>query len=167
MPKNPPATHPRIDGDEFVPALLAMVNNKIASASSDLYLRLFGVGLNEWRILSVLSNTPHSTTAHICETVAMHKAVASRSLRQMEAKGLVVVERSEDQQRVMALTPAGQAMHDEIAAIALERERRLMQGFTPKEQAQLREYLRRMRAELDAVNAWQPAADEPSRPEGG
>jgi DNA-binding MarR family transcriptional regulator len=139
-----------------------MVNNKLTSGASDLYLRHFGMGINEWRILSVLSNTPGSGTAHICETVGMHKAVASRSLRELEAKAMIQIERVEGQ-RVMVLTPAGQAMHDQLAAVALHREVLLMSAFTTQEQALLRDFLRRMRAVTDAVNAWEPPARAPVR----
>lgn len=139
-----------------------MVNNKLTSGASDLYLRCFGMGINEWRILSVLSNTPGSGTAHICETVGMHKAVASRSLRELEAKAMIRIERV-DGQRVMVLTPAGQEMHDALAAVALERERLLMSAFTAEEQGTLRDFLRRLRACTDAVNAWEPPAPMMSR----
>ncbi|MBL0422957.1 winged helix-turn-helix transcriptional regulator [Ramlibacter sp. AW1] len=151
-----PVIHPRLDGDQYVPALLGVVNNRLVSGASALYLRHFGVGVNEWQVLSVLSNTPASATAHICKTVAMHKTVASRSLRELEAKGLVRIERV-DGQRVMSLTDRGQVLHDQIAHVALERERRLLACFDGAEQAQLRELLRRMRTQLDAVDAWTPA----------
>jgi DNA-binding MarR family transcriptional regulator len=147
--------HPRLDGDQYVPALLGVVNNRLVSGASVLYLRHFGVGVNEWQVMSVLSNTPHSATAHICKTVAMHKTVASRSLRELESKGLVRIERREGQ-RVMSLTERGQTMHDEIAEVALERERRLLACFNAAEQAQLRDLLRRMRAQLEVVDAWTP-----------
>jgi DNA-binding MarR family transcriptional regulator len=158
MPARRDTAHPRIDGDEFIPALLSVVNNHLASTASDLYLRHFGLGINEWRILSVLSNTPGSTASHICETVGMHKGVASRSLREMEGKELLRIERR-DGQRVMVLSPLGQDLHDHIAEIALHRESLLMSAFTKQEQALLREFLRRMRATLPLVDAWDPCAD--------
>jgi DNA-binding MarR family transcriptional regulator len=158
------ASHPRLDGDQYVPALLGVVNNRLVSGASALYLRHFGVGVNEWQVLSVLSNTPASTTAHICKTVAMHKTVASRSLRELQSKGLVRIERR-DGQRVMSLSDRGQVLHDQIALVALERERRLLECFSPTEQAQVRELLRRMRAQLERVDAWTPSiASEPVAP---
>jgi DNA-binding MarR family transcriptional regulator len=157
MSETSATTHPRIDGDEYVPALLSVLNNHLASGASDLYLRHFGIGINEWRILSVLSNTPGSTAGHICETVSMHKAVASRSLRDMEKKDLVRISR-QDGQRLMFLTPLGQDMHDHIAELALARERLLLSAFTKQEHAMLLGLLRRMRSNLPVVDAWDPGA---------
>lgn len=156
------ADRPRIDGDRYVPALLSVLNNRLSSGASQLYLRQFGVGINEWRILSVLSNTPGSNTVHICETVSMHKTVASRSLREMEAKGLLRIEKR-DGQRLMALTRDGQALHDRIALIALRREELLVGGFSASERDTLLEFLRRMRANLAEVEAWEPAQALPAR----
>ena len=169
------AGRPRIDGDRYVPALLSVLNNRLSSGASQLYLRHFGVGINEWRILSVLSNTPGSNTVHICETVSMHKTVASRSLREMEAKGLLRIERHGGQ-RLMALTRDGQALHDRIALIALgreallvggfsasEREKLLVRDFSAAERATLLGFFRRMRANVPAVDAWDPIEAPPAR----
>lgn len=147
--------HPRIDGDAYVPALLSHLNNNLSSSSSQLYLRHFGIGINEWRILSVLSNRPMSNTAHICATVFMHKTVASRSIREMEAKALLYIEKHASQ-RLMLLTAKGQRMHDDIAEIALARESLLLSGLSADERLNLLDYLRRMRSHLPKVEGWDP-----------
>lgn len=50
-----------IYGANYVPSHLSHLNNRLSSGASQLYLKHFGVGINEWRILSVLSNWPRST----------------------------------------------------------------------------------------------------------
>ncbi len=149
------AEHPYIHGDDYLPALLSVLNNRMSSGASQLYLARFGVGINEWRILSVLSNTPWSNATHICDTVQMHKTVASRAIRDMQAMALLRIERR-DGQRLIALTAKGQRLHDRIAPIALERERLLVSGFTPAEREQLLRLLRRLRNNLPIVDAWTP-----------
>jgi len=144
-----------IDGANYLPSYFSHINNRLSSGASLLYLTLFGVGINEWRILSVLSNWPHSTAGVIGDTVGMHKGVVSRSLREMDTKGLVQIDSSSGQ-RLVALTEVGQRMHDEIAAIALERERLLLQGFSEAERQTLLGLLRRTLANVEAVNAWDP-----------
>jgi DNA-binding MarR family transcriptional regulator len=158
MSKPVAGQHPVIDGDRYVPALLSHLNNSLSSTASQLYLRHFGIGINEWRILSVLSNTPYSNATHICDTVFMHKTVASRSLREMQAKALLTIEKR-DGQRLMALTPKGQRMHDDIARIALEREQRLLAGLSASECELLLDCMRRMRAQLAELGAWDPLGD--------
>jgi DNA-binding MarR family transcriptional regulator len=145
-----------IDGANYLPSYLSHINNRLSSGASQLYLRLFGIGINEWRILSVLSNWPHSTAGTIGETVGMHKTVVSRSLREMEDKGLVTID-SGGALRQMTLTPAGQRLHDRIVVIALERERLLIEGFSEAERKTLFGLLRRMLDNIEAVNAWEPS----------
>lgn len=147
--------HPYIHGDDYLPALLSVLNNRLSSGASQLYLARFGIGINEWRILSVLSNTPWSTATHICDTVQMHKTVASRTIRDMQGLALLRIERR-DGLRLIALTPKGQRLHDRIAPIALERERLLLAGLTPAEREQLLRLLRRLRNNLPIVDAWAP-----------
>ena len=143
-------SHPYIDGDEYLPALLGTLNNRISSSASQLFLRSYGVGINEWRVLSVLSNTPASTSMHIGETVSMHKTVVSRTVRSMEAKQLLTINECRGA-RVMTLTDAGQTMHDEIANIALRREALLLTGFSAKERSTLITFLRRLRGNLEML----------------
>jgi DNA-binding MarR family transcriptional regulator len=152
-----------IDGANYVPSYLSDLNNRLSSGASQLYLKHFGVGINEWRILSVLSNWPRSSAGTIGETVGMHKTVVSRSLREMEEKQLVLIA-SADGQRLIELTTAGQALHDRIVVVALERERLLTQGFSEDERQMLFGLLRRMLANVEAVNAWDPMAAPAKRP---
>jgi len=149
--------HPFIERDEYLPALLSHINNRLSSGSSQLYLKHFGIGLNEWRVLSVLSNTPQVMANFIGQVVGMHKAVVSRSVRELEAKGLVLIDTSSGQ-RLMSLTETGQQMHDRIAVIAIERARLLVDGFSEEEQQMSLVLLRRMFGNLQRVNAWDPMA---------
>ena len=150
-----------IFGANYVPSYLSHLNNRLSSGASQLYLKHFGVGINEWRILSVLSNWPRSSAGTIGETVGMHKTVVSRSLREMEEKGLVLIN-TRDGQRLIALTAAGQRLHDQIVVVALERERLLTQDFSEDERQTLIRLLGRMLANVEAVNAWDPL-DEPAK----
>lgn len=145
-----------IDGANYLPSYLSHINNRLSSGASQLYLRLYGIGINEWRILSVLSNWPRSTAGTIGDTVGMHKTVVSRSLREMEEKGLVHIDTGSGQ-RLMALTAEGQRLHDQIVRIALERERLLTLGFSEAERQLLFGLLRRMLDNVESVNAWDPS----------
>ena len=109
----------------------------------------------------MLFNWPRSNAVTIGETVGMHKTVVSRSPRGMEEKRLVTIA-SSDVQRLIDLTAAGQALHDRIVVVALEHERLLTQDFSKDERQALFGLLRRMLANMEAVNAWDPMA-EPAR----
>lgn len=150
----PPAFNPAA----YIPALLSTLNNRLSSGASDLYLRHFGVGINEWRILTVLKQHPGCTAAFVSERAAIHLTVISRSLRGLQDKGLVDVDRSA-WQRLLALTPAGHTMHDRIARLALQREQRLLQGLSLQEVEGLRDVLQRLTANLPLVEALAPRDD--------
>jgi DNA-binding MarR family transcriptional regulator len=76
----------------------------------------------------------------------------------MEEKQLVLID-SSDGQRLIELTAAGQALHDRIVVVALERERLLTRDFTEAERQMLFVLLRRMLSNMEAVNAWDPMAE--------
>lgn len=144
-----------IYGDDYVPYYLNHLNNRLSSGASQLYLRHFGVGLNEFRILSVLANAPGSTANHICLTLGMHKAVVSRALQDMQGKELVDIDAS-SKQRILTLTPQGDRMHDDIVVIALERQNLLLAGMADTDRKKLFALLIHMLDNIPAVNAWDP-----------
>ncbi len=143
---------PAFNPAAYIPALLSILNNRLSSGASDLYLQRFGVGINEWRILTVLKQYPGCTAGFVSEQAAIHLTVISRSLRGLQDKGLVAVDRSA-WQRLLALTPVGHTMHDRIARVALRREQRLLQGLSASEVECLRDVLLRLTANLPQVEA--------------
>ncbi len=152
-----------IYGDDYVPYYLNHLNNRLSSGASQLYRKHFGVGLNEFRILSVLANTPGSNANHICQTLGLHKAVVSRSLQEMQSKGLVSIDTA-SKQHVLTLTEAGNTMHDEIVVIALERQKRLLAGIPQAERKKMFALMRHMLENIPAVNAWDPFKPESPQP---
>lgn len=139
----------------YVPALLSTLNNRLSSGASDLYLAHFGVGINEWRILTVLAQSPGCTPAFVAERAAIHATVISRGARALADKGLVAIDRA-GWQRHLTLTGEGRQMHDAIAAVALQREARLLAGLKAAEVRELRRLLGRLTENLAGVAAYQP-----------
>ena len=147
-----------IYGDGYLPYFISHINNRLTSGASQLYRKRFGIGLNEFRILSVLANTPGSTATHICEVLGTHKAVVSRSLQEMAAKKLVHIDTTH-KERKLTLTSEGDRMHDDIVLLALGRDQRLTHGFSKDERRQLLDMLQRLLANMPAVNDWDPYED--------
>lgn len=146
------------DPDVYVPALLSTLNNRLSSGASDLYLARFGIGINEWRILTVLARRPGCSARDVAGRAAIHLTVISRGLRSLAVKGLVDITPGAAQ-RQLALTTAGRQLHDRIAVVALERERRLLAGLSADEVDQLRTLLGRLTGNLAEVDAHRPGAD--------
>lgn len=133
-----------VDYDAYIPYFLAAVNNALSRSASSYYLKTFGVGIAEWRVLSILANEPGVAAAHICEVVAMDKAAVSRSLHKLETLGVlnITLSPTDPRRRALSLTASGYDLHDQILSTALEREARLIEGVDPQD---LEAFLRVMR----------------------
>jgi DNA-binding MarR family transcriptional regulator len=144
-----------LDLDNYVPAFLTFLANKLSSGASAIYRRRFGIGITDWRVMALLAIEPWSPAGRICEVIGLDKAAVSRSVRDMAALGLVETQVQECDQRrqFIALTRKGIAMHDAIVDIALERERLLVGEFSDDERRLLVSFLSRMHARLPIVNA--------------
>ena len=138
----------------YVPAFITVIANKWARSSSALYLREFGIGIVDWRLMSLLAIEPWIQASRVDEVVGMDKGAVSRSLNTLERLGLAQTRRNavDPRRREMALTPKGKDMHDEIADIALARERRLLKGFSREEKRVLLKLLARMRGNLGELD---------------
>ncbi|MGY3670981.1 MarR family winged helix-turn-helix transcriptional regulator (plasmid) [Marinovum sp. KMM 9989] len=142
-----------IQAESYAPYYLSIINSSLAWGASRLYLHLFDVGLNEWRIMSALRNEPGIRAQRIGEIVAMNKSVVSRSTRRIEQDGFGV-ERLVEGRRLWWLTPNGAEMHDRIIKLALAREEALLHGFNDFERAQLYGFLDRMKGNLKRVDTF-------------
>lgn len=143
----------QIDFDNFLPFSLTAIANRIARSASRTYLRRFGVGINEWRTIANLRAWPGITANLICQRSGLDKAAVSRSLKLLEDAGMVCPsEESGDMRgRSMKLTEKGDELHDKLILVALERETRLLTGFTPLERAQLLSFVARLDENMPLV----------------
>ena len=90
---------------------------------------------------------------YACRVIGMDKASVSRSFKRMQADGLITMalDPKDGRLRLASLTPKGQALHDEIRELALERERALLAPLSPQEREQLVDLLRRLHDNLPSV----------------
>lgn len=142
-----------LDLDTYVPSYLTQLGNKWARGSSHLYMRRFGVGINEWRVMTMAAIEPGLTANRMCSIVGMDKAAIGRSIQGLKAKGLVRLEPNEKDGRswFVSLTPDGWTMYDRILEVALGREKELVAGFSRDELALLISMLDRLRKNLTGM----------------
>lgn len=117
--------------DGYMPYFLASINNTLSRGASQYYLREFGIGIVEWRIVSMLAIEERIPASRIVEVVQLDKAATSRGLRDLHAKGHVEFEVNETdaRRRIWWLNEVGYALHDRVLEVALERERSLLRGI--------------------------------------
>jgi DNA-binding MarR family transcriptional regulator len=145
-----------LDRENYVPYYINMISNKLTRGSSRLYIRKFGIGVIEWRILGFLKRDGRSSANEICAVLAIDKSAASRAIQDLEAKGLVTIDPIDRRQRALSLTEKGGALHDQILPIALQRERILLSSLDAKDRKELLRLLRKLRENIAVVNEHQP-----------
>ena len=130
--------------DNYVPALITWVYNKVASRSSSIYLARFGVGLTDWRIIAYLGLFDGGTNAQICDYIGLDKAAVSRSVARLKTKGIAVVTPINRRDLKVELTKEGRELGEEILRVALEIEANLLAGVSEEEKQQILAFLRKV-----------------------
>jgi DNA-binding MarR family transcriptional regulator len=144
-----------LDLDNYIPAQLAYLTNRLTSSATAAYRPKFGVGLSDWRIIAMLGREPWIQAARICEATGMDKGAVSRSLRDLLQHGLVEAraDRGNQRRQLLALTPKGLIVHDHLVRMSIERERRLLAGFSREEKRVMQSLLARMKGNVGLLAA--------------
>lgn len=123
----------------YAPYLFRSIANHLGQVDSNHLATHFGVGLNEWSCLALLGLEPNIPATRICDVSGFDKAVVSRSINAMEAKGLVVTSLAPNRSRLrlINLTPAGWQLYRDTRVYAQEREERLLAGLSREERDEL------------------------------
>jgi DNA-binding MarR family transcriptional regulator len=140
----PKKTSGGMDLSRFVPALLIFIANRLTNSGSLTYRSRCGIGILDFRVMTMLSIEPGVSGARISEVMNLDKAAISRTLKSLERRGLIRVEQGHGRTRVLALSAEGHATYDPAWLIAQERERRLLSPLSSAEQEVLRDLLRRL-----------------------
>jgi DNA-binding MarR family transcriptional regulator len=144
---------PTLDLDRYVPAIITFIANKLSNSATALYQKKFGVNVTEWRIIALLAIEPDIPASRICEVIGFNKGPVSRTLAEIERRGLVTIrtDASDARTHSISLTAKGRATHDKVIVAALARERRLLACLSKHEQEVLIDLLRRLHNNLGAV----------------
>ena len=142
----------------YVTYFFTVVANKLSSGASRLYLKRFGIGIIEWRVMAMLAIEPNITPARICQVIGLDKAAVSREMRKLEKKGYLKV--SDDpahlRRKSLELTARGYGLHEQVIQVALARERILLSDLSNEEVATLLDLLTRTTAKIPLVNDYDP-----------
>ncbi len=145
----------RLDLDNYVPALITFVSNKVSKGASATYRKHFGVGITDWRTMSMLAVEPNIPASRISEVRGIDKAAISRTLKSLKERDLVVypTENGSLRHQAIALTDKGKKLHDEIIMVALAREQALLSGFTKEETMFFISLLHKLHGNIKKANA--------------
>ena len=151
MAKNAGAEAEPLRLEEFLPYRLSVLTNTVSNAIAEIYRLRFGLGIADWRVMAVLARFPGSSARQLVERTRMDKVAVSRSVARLVDRRLVTRDTDDEDRRRsrLALSPAGEDIYGQIEPLALDYERRLVDGLAPGR-----------RAELDALLADLQAAAE-------
>ena len=124
-----------IDLNTYIPSFLSTINNALSRGASQKYRDQFGIGIVEWRVMSMLAIEPNIPAVRIGEVICTDKGQVSRALLSLSDANLAVSEivSADVRKKNWWLNTAGYAMHAQILEIALERERQLIADCDPEE----------------------------------
>ena len=148
--RTPEAASENIELDQYAPYFLGAIANRWTAASSRRYLREFGVGIAEWRVLASLRSLGQATSLDAANLTGMDPAAVTRALTQLQDKGCAepVVGRFVGRAKPFALTGKGMALYADMRRVALEREAVLLQDLSEADRNELLRLLRLLHGRL-------------------
>lgn len=124
---------------QFLPYRLAVLTDAVSAAMAAVYQQRFELSRDEWRLLAALGEHGRIQAAVAAQITTLDKMQASRALRSLEARGLIVREAdTADRRHVQVhLLPAGRTLLRQLAPMVLAREAYLLEALDDEERAVL------------------------------
>jgi DNA-binding MarR family transcriptional regulator len=133
--------------DRFLPYRLSVASNAVSDRVAGVYQARFGLKVPEWRVLAVVAERGRATQAALVAATQMDKMTVSRAVTALVGRGVLARGAAGDRRTLeLTLTAAGEALHGEIAPLALAIEAELLAGFTSAERGELMALLERLEA---------------------
>ncbi|MFO1072635.1 MAG: MarR family transcriptional regulator [Geminicoccaceae bacterium] len=136
-----------------MPYRLSVLSSRISATLARRYETRFGVTIPQWRVMAVLGQHRLLSAGEVAARTRMDKAKVSRTIAVMERKGLLhrTIEPRDLRMVRLELTPEGQGVYREIAAMALDWERDLLAGLRPAALAGLESAISDLQERLDRL----------------
>ena len=146
--KAPAATagHAALKLDEFLPYRLNVCASLVSQALSRIYADRYKIGVPEWRVLVTLGEFGAMTAKAIGLHSHMHTTKVSRAVALLERRKLLTRKVNKDDMReaFLSLTPAGRDIYDELAPMALDFARQLLETVDAADRAALDRAIRKL-----------------------
>ncbi|MFG6444840.1 MarR family winged helix-turn-helix transcriptional regulator [Microbacterium sp. P07] len=133
-----------IDPENFTPRLMALLSNALVWRESHQLRRRFGLGTNDWRVISVLGIKPGASATEVTEFIGVNKAVVSKSVTALSERDLIALVDGPRGSRPLYLTAAGAEMHAAMMPISVSGQDVILDGMPAEDVAALNTLLRDM-----------------------
>ena len=134
--------------EHFLPYRLAVLSNTVSTTVARAYDKRFDVSIPEWRVIAILGRFPGLSAVEVAERTMLDKVAVSRAVTKLIKKGRIdrVFADADKRRSILNLTEEGHKLHDEIATLALDFERDLVEGLSSEELGQLNNLMERLLA---------------------
>jgi DNA-binding MarR family transcriptional regulator len=142
-------THPldvSIDLENFTPRFLHLLSTALVWRESHEMRRHFGLGTNDWRVISALASRPGpgASATEVTDFLGLNKAIVSKSVNTLLKRELLLLIEGPRGSRPMYLTPAGAEMHNAMLPISMRGQEIILADLSKNEVDQLNHLLRRV-----------------------
>lgn len=141
--------------ENFLPYRLAVLSNTVSTTVARAYDKRFSVSIPEWRVIAVLGRFPGLSAVEVAERTLMDKVAVSRAVTKLIKNGRIDREFADADKRrsILNLSEDGKTLHDEIAELALQFERDLLEGFSTEEIDELNKIMERLLARASLIGS--------------
>lgn len=137
-----------LDPESFTPRLLALLSNALVWRESHELRRRFGLGTNEWRVISALAIRPGASATEVSEFLGVNKAIVSKSVNVLVQRELLLLSDGPRGSRPMYLTASGAEMHDAMLPVSMRGQELILSHVSGHDVERFNALLHRMLEEL-------------------
>ncbi len=153
---NPNSILPKVTPVNFnthVPVRLSSLAGKYGLLVSRENQTQFGIGLREWRIISILARFQPMTAIEISKRLGTARSNVSRAVNTLISKKLVGQNSDEIDKRrhILTLSESGIEIHDKIAPVSIDRAEHFLSIISKKESNDLRKILDKLHLRIDEM----------------
>ncbi len=132
--------------DNFFPYQLTQLQALVSDSIAQIYTGKFNLSRQEWRILAVLANSQPLTAKQIGDKTNLEKMPASRAIKRMSERSLVVKDENRQDKRssLLCLTTKGVELYKELEPMVLEREQEVLSTLTSDEKTSMQQILTKL-----------------------
>jgi DNA-binding MarR family transcriptional regulator len=154
---------PTIELESFLPYRLSVLANVTSSAIATAYEERFGLTIPEWRVIAVLSRYPGLSAREVAEKTRMDAVAVSRAVNRLLRAGRLRRAVAPDDRRrsVLQVSAAGAAVYRDVAPLALEFERSLLEAIAPADRAVLTRIIGVLTQRAESLSRGLRATPEP------
>jgi len=132
--------------EDFLPYRLSVLSHTISTNIARVYEKRFGVSIPEWRVIAILGRFPGLSAVEVADRTLMDKVAVSRAVTKLIKNGRIDREFANADRRrsILNLSEEGRKVHNEIAPLALQFERELLQDISEEDYATYNVILNRL-----------------------